>query len=87
MRAYDYKIFIPCVDGRLVNFIISFNQFCLHEKIEVPNVCVISLHKWNDHNYSFESFFYKKRVIQVGSRLTSKKQLYSAIQRLLQQEL
>ena len=56
-------------------------------RCEVENLCIIDIYKIHDHRYDFKAFFYDKKYITYQENIRSKKELYSAIQKLLQQNL
>lgn len=55
--------------------------------IYVKNICVIYVGKYHDHRYDIQCFFYKNLYIYHRERIESKKELYSAIQKLLEENL
>ena len=56
-------------------------------RYEVQDVCIIDVYKAHDHRYDLKAFFYEKKFITYQENIRSKKELYSAIQNLLQQNL
>ena len=82
-----HPINIPNKDGSFYSFSLSFSEHRKSKRIEVSNVCIIDIYKWHDHRYDFRAFFYTKKHITYQENIRSKKELYSAIQKLLQENL
>ena len=80
-------IIIPDNNGQKWFFRLNFSNYSPHKKIKVNNVCIIQIYKFHDHRYDIKCFFYKKEYIYYQERIRSKKELYSAIQELLQENL
>ena len=57
------------------------------QHVSVDGVVVFQISKFHNHFYAFDAFFYSSKRIYSGRRYGSKKELYGAIQNLLQQEL
>ena len=82
-----YPINILDEENRSWFFSLSFSEYRKNERIEVKNVCIIDIYKAHDHRYDLKAFFYKKRYITYTENIRSKKELYSAIQKLLKENL
>ena len=76
---------IPDANGVLHCFSLRFT--CLLKKIIVDGVCVIYLYKFHSHRYDISSFFYKTKYIYYRECITTKKELYDVIQKLLKENL
>ena len=76
---------IPGADGSYYSFPIKFKSN--FERIYVEDVCVIWLSKYHSHRYDFRVFFYKTKNIYYRECLTTKKELLSAIEDLLKENL
>jgi len=82
-----YDLTIPDEYGINYHFSFNFNGYRTSRRFEVKNVCIIDIFKYHDHRYDFKAFFYKKKYITYQENIRSKKELYSAIQKLLQENL
>lgn len=82
-----YSINIPDEENCVWTFSLGFNEYNRSKRIEVKNVCIIDVYKIHDHRYDLKAFFYKKKRITYQEQIRSKKELYSAIQKLLQKNL
>ena len=82
-----YSINIPNEEGTFRTFTLGFNEYHNFKRIEVPNVCIIDVYKSHDHRYDLKAFFYKAKHITYQENIRSKKELYSAIQILLKENL
>ena len=83
-----YSINIPDEEGRSYwTFSLGFSEYSKCKRIEVKNVCIIDVYKAHDHRYDLRAFFYKKKHIAYQENIRSKKELYSAIQILLKENL
>ena len=78
---------IPDKEGCLHLFYFNFYQAKRTIRYEVDNVCIIDVWKAHDHRYDLKAFFYDKKYITYEKNIRSKKELYSAIQNLLKQNL
>lgn len=83
----EYRIKIPQENGWNKTFYLYFSEYKKSVRIEDENVCIIDVYKLHDHRYDLKAFFYKKKYITYQENIRSKKELYSAIQNLLQQNL
>ena len=83
----NLTISIPDEQGWNHSFRLNFKSWSKHQRIEVKDVCIIDISKFHDHRYDLRAFFYKKKHITYQENIRSKKELYSAIQNLLQQNL
>lgn len=68
-------------------FRLEFHSWRMTLRCEVKDVCIIDVYKAHDHRYDLRAFFYKKKHITYQENIRSKKELHSAIQNLLQQNL
>ena len=82
-----YSLTIPDENGRNLHFSFNFGEYYMSHRYEVKNVCIIDVYKAHDHRYDLKAFFYKKKHITYQENIRSKKELYSAIQKLLQENL
>ena len=82
-----YQIGIHDEEGSYWIFSLGFNEYNRSKRIEVKNVCIIDVYKFHDHRYDLKAFFYKKKRITYQEQIRSKKELYSAIQKLLKENL
>ena len=82
-----YSLRIPDENGVHHYHSLNFYESCMSHRYEVENVCIIDVYKIHDHRYDLKAFFYKKKRITYQENIRSKKELYSAIQNLLQQNL
>ena len=83
----NYRILIPTIEGFSKVFYLDFCESRMSRKFKVDNVCIIEVFKFHDHRYDLKSFFYKTEHIYCYDGFRSKKELYSAIQKLLQENL
>lgn len=84
---YYNKITIPDEQGNVYYFSLSFNQYRTYKIIKVKGVCIIYIHKIHDHRYDLKCFFYKTETIYYQENIRSKKELYSAIQKTIENNL
>lgn len=82
-----HELSIPDGKGSRWYFSIHFEKYRKAKRIEVPNVCIIDVYKLHDHRYDLKAFFYDRKYITYQENIRSKKELYSAIQNLLQEIL
>jgi len=82
-----YQLTIPDENGRNHYFSFNFSGYSTLHRYEVKDVCIIDVNKIHDHRYDFKAFFYKKKYITYQENIRSKRELYSAIQNLLQKNL
>ena len=82
-----YNLTIPDENGMNYHFSINFSEYLMSRRYEVKNVCIIDVYKMNDHRYDLKAFFYKNKRITYQEKIRSKKELYCAIQNLLQENL
>ena len=82
-----YDLSIPDENGMNYHFSFNFSEYSTSHRYEVKNVCIIDVYKIHDHRYDLKAFFYKKKRITYSENIRSKKELYSAIQKLLQKNL
>lgn len=82
----NYHIDIEDENGCVHSWTLRF-AFSKYMCIYVKDVCVIDIHKYHDHRYDIKCFFYKNFYIYYRECINSKKELYSAIQKLLEENL
>ena len=82
-----YNLTIPDENGRKYHFNFNFSEYSMSHRYEVKDVCIIDVYKFHDHRYDLKAFFYKKKRITYRENIRSKKELYGAIQNLLQENL
>lgn len=82
-----YALHIPNKDGYNQYFSLNFWGIPDSKRIEVRDICIIDIYKLHDHRYDLKAFFYNKKRITYQENIRSKKELYSAIQKLLQENL
>lgn len=82
-----YSLRIPDKNGVFHWFPFSFGEGRDLRRYEIEDVCIIDVYKLHDHRYDLKAFFYKKKYITYQESIRSKKELYSAVQKLLQQNL
>ena len=82
-----YELSIPNKEGRNQHYSLNFWGIPDSKRIEVRDVCIIDIYKLHDHRYDLKAFFYEKKYITHHENIRSKKELYSAIQKLLQENL
>ncbi len=68
-------------------FYLNFYESRKNNRYEVKDVCIIDVYKAHDHRYDLKAFFYEKKRITYQENIRSKKELYSAIQKLLKENL
>lgn len=57
------------------------------QRIDCDGIVIFDIWKVHNHHYQLQAFFYKSKVIISYGRFGSKKELYGAIQNLLQEYL
>ena len=82
-----YGLRIPNKEGIYYYHSLNLYGYPARENIEVKDVCIIEIYKAHDHRYDLKAFFYDKKHIYYEENIRSKKELYSAIQKLLQENL
>ena len=82
-----YNLRIPNKEGIYHYNSLNFYGYPARKYIEVKDVCIIDIYKAHDHRYDLKAFFYDKKYIYYEENIRSKKELYSAIQKLLQENL
>ena len=78
---------VPTKHGYRHTFYLNFYESRQYNRYEVKDVCIIDVYKAHDHRYDLKAFFYDKKIITYEENIRSKKELYSAIQKLLKQNL
>ena len=74
-------------DGWNHQFSLDFYASKKSIRYEVKDVCIIDVYKFHDHRYDLKAFFYERKYITYQENIRSKKELYSAIQKLLKENL
>jgi len=82
-----YGLNIPDKEGLYHHHGLNFYGYPARKHIEVKDVCIIDIYKAHDHRYDLKAFFYDEKYIYYQENIRSKKELYSAIQKLLQENL
>lgn len=82
-----YSLRIPNKEGIYYYHSLNFYGYPASKHIEVKDVCIIDIRKIHDHRYDLKAFFYEKKFITYQENIRSKKELYSVIQKLLQENL
>lgn len=80
----DLYFTIPVNDKRFTYPLLRNTNF---QKINHEGVIYLSIYKEHDHKYELAAFIYIKAKYIFPRYYTSKKKLYGAIQKLLQEEL
>ncbi|MBQ2858611.1 MAG: hypothetical protein IJA45_01820 [Oscillospiraceae bacterium] len=80
----DYIIYVPRGSVYCSYLLLSCGDF---QKIVVEGVVVFDIAKYHNHRYDLDAFFYSSKRIVSRRSFRSKRELYGAIQELLQQEL
>lgn len=57
------------------------------KKILVEDICVIYISKYHNHRYDIKCFFYDTQNIYYRESISTLKELYDVIQKLLQENL
>lgn len=79
-----YNIIVPRGTDSWFYTLLPFGNF---QKIVIEGVVVLDIVKHHNHRYDFDAFFYSSKRIISGRTYRTKKELYGAIQKLLQEEL
>lgn len=79
-----YSIFVPRGASFYYFPLLPDGNF---QKIVIDGVVVFDIYKRHNHCYCLDAFFYSSKRIFSGFWYKSKKELYCAIQNLLQEEL
>lgn len=58
-----------------------------YQRIDCDGVVILDIQKVHDHRYYLSGFFYARKVILSERVYSSKKELYGAIQKLLEEYL
>ena len=77
-------IVIKSPDGYFHHFYFGFLDGHRYQCFEVRDVCIINVYKHHAHSFELKAFFYKDKYIYCCSNFRSKKEVYSAIQSLLE---
>lgn len=76
-----------------MNMFLYISSYCYrlnpnpYQRIYVSNVCVLDVVKVHSHRYDLQAFFYRDIYIFSLTSFSTKKKLYDAIQKLLQEHL
>lgn len=57
------------------------------QRIDVDGVVIFDIFKVHNHRYDLQAFFYSNKIIVSSRSFTTKKELYGAMQKLLQEYL
>lgn len=79
-----YTISIPHDGTSYCYHLLSHTGF---QRIELAGVVILDIFKIHDHRYELRGFFYRNKVILGPYFYGTKKELYGAIQKFLQQYL
>lgn len=79
-----YTVYIPNGSGYYSFPLLSSSDY---QRIRVPGVVIFDLYKVHNHRYDLKAFFYRSEVIVSTRSFRTKKELYGAIQILLQEFL
>ena len=77
-------IVIRSPDGCFHHFYFGFLDGQRYQRFEVNGVCIIDVYKHHSHSFDLKAFFYKDKYIYHHDNFKSKKDVYSAIQSLLE---
>lgn len=58
-----------------------------YQRIDLSDVVILDIWKIHDHRYDMCAFFYRQKIICSTRSFSTKKELYGAIQKLLQEYL
>ncbi len=83
----SFEIVIPDKNGHKYYFDLKFNEYIKSRRIHVEDVCVINVHKFNDHNYQLRCFFYKTKHIGYIENIPSKKEVYKFINEYIESHI
>ena len=79
-----YYLHIPYPDGVLGYSLLPSGD---RQVISLTDIIHLEIVKYNDHRYVFSAFCYKRRYLAWPREFRTKKELYGAIQKLLQEYL
>lgn len=79
-----YVIQIPRGDALCCYFLLPSGNF---QRIDCDGIVILDIWKVHNHNYSFQGFFYARKCIVVRGPFGTKKELFGAIQKVLQELL
>ena len=83
----SYEIIIPDKNGHKRYYDLKFNEYIKHRRIDVEDICIIDVTKFNDHNYTLRCFFYKTKHIGYIDNIPSKKEVYKFIREYLESHI
>lgn len=81
---YQYYFSIP---HNGLNYSYSLRNLDGYMRIDRDGVVILDITKHHNHRYDLQGFFYAKKIIVGPYSYRSKKELYGAIQKLLQELL
>lgn len=64
--------------------LLSFGNY---QRLEFPFLFIIDVFKYHNHRYDLHAFFYNTKLIVPTRSYSSKRELYGAIQDLIQEQL
>ena len=70
-----------------MTYVYDLLRYCDRERIDCDGVVIFDIVKYHNHRYDLHGFFYAKKVIVGPYSFKSKKELYGAVQKLLQEYL
>lgn len=70
-----------------INYQFGFLNGVSNSCISLKDIFIIYLYKNHNHDYYFKAFFYQSKRIYSDLHFTTKSKMYSAVQKLLQEEL
>ena len=79
------RVSVKIGENHYRSFFLRFTH-CPCEVIDVDGVCYICCYKFHDHSYRVEYFFYEKKCIGM-MEFRSLKEMYGAVQKLLEENL
>ena len=76
-----YYLHIPYPDGVFTYSLLPSGD---RQVISLTDIIYLDIVKYHDHCYAFSAFCYKRRHLAWAREFRTKKELYGAIQKLLQ---
>lgn len=70
-----------------LNYSYSLRHLDGYMRVDREGVVILDIVKYHDHRYDLHGFFYSKKIIVGPYSFRTKKELYGAIQKLLQEHL
>ena len=80
----EYRISVPRGTSYYTFSLLPYDNY---QKVIVEGVVVFNIVKHHNHRYVLDAFFYASHRIYSGYSFKTKKELFGAIQKLLQKEL